>query len=208
MHTISFSHQLKSISSNSTSYKHIYRNHKDTTKHKRAKQLRILSTKNKQTFISENKTNKKLPLSTTFKQDLPTPTNTDTCKKEQSSIGTPRILEVNALFTSLSSVTFVARASRLLKTSSSTTRVKSNRKMPERSELRTASCKGFMLAIVLCRCDYEERAYSIASPAPRVYDRTVTFERAKPLGEKSLTILLFSNSAENGGLNVLYTLRL
>ncbi|WVZ09156.1 hypothetical protein V8G54_013686, partial [Vigna mungo] len=56
--------------------------------------------------------------------------------------------------------------------------------MPERSELRTASCKGFMLVIVLCRCDYEEHAYSIASPAPRVYDRTVTFERAKPLGEK------------------------
>lgn len=50
-------------------------------------------------------------------------------------------------FASKAFLTFVALASRLLKTSSSTTLVMSKRMMPERTELRTASGKGLMLLI-------------------------------------------------------------
>lgn len=57
------------------------------------------------------------------------------------------LLQHRMIQTALDIFTFVAPASRLLKTSSSTTLVRSKRIIPERTELRTASGRGLMLLI-------------------------------------------------------------
>lgn len=74
-------------------------------------------------------------------------TTTTTTTKKLSILRISILLYPYNNFASKAFLTFVALASRLLKTSSSTTLVMSKRMMPERTELRTASGKGLMLLI-------------------------------------------------------------